>query len=66
MPDRWTTNVAASEDLIRWQKYSGNPLFPAADNKSSGVVVPTDQGLRLYTMHDQVSVHLPASSGPDR
>jgi len=54
MPRTWNTNIARSRDLLHWEKYSGNPLVE--DNKSSGIVVHTDDGLRLYTMHDQVDV----------
>jgi hypothetical protein len=56
-PSLWTTNVAVSDDLVRWTKYSGNPLFPAEANKSSGIVVDDGQRLRLYTMHDRVDAH---------
>ncbi|MGD9636533.1 MAG: hypothetical protein AB7G28_20005 [Pirellulales bacterium] len=51
-PRIWNTNVARSSDLIHWEKYPGNPIV--GDNKSSGIVVPTGAGYRLYTMHDRV------------
>ena len=54
MPRTWNTDIARSNDLVHWQKYSGNPLL--ADNKSSGIVVPVGRGFRLYTMHDRVDV----------
>jgi hypothetical protein len=54
VPRSWNTNIARSRDLVHWQKFTGNPLI--ADNKSSGIVVPCSDGLRLYTMHDQVDV----------
>ncbi len=53
----WTTNVAVSTDLRHWKKYSGNPLLPVEDNKSSGILVRDGNRFRLYTMHDEVHVH---------
>jgi hypothetical protein len=44
--------------LIHWEKYARNPLFPIAENKSSGIVVHDGKQFRLYTMHDKVDVHL--------
>lgn len=55
----WTTNVATSTDLIRWEKYPGNPLQPVDQNKSSGIVVADGKGFRLYTMHPAVYLHVP-------
>jgi len=51
---RWCTCLAASDDLIHWHKYPKNPLVPLAENKSSGIVVPVENGYRLYTMHPAV------------
>jgi len=51
---RWCTCLAASDDLLHWRKFPGNPLVPLAENKSSGIVVPFESGYRLYTMHPQV------------
>jgi predicted GH43/DUF377 family glycosyl hydrolase len=59
-PRLWSTNVAASKDLVHWTKYTGNPLLPLEDNKSSGIVVDDGQQFRLYTMHDKVELHLPS------
>lgn len=56
-PMLWTMNVAASPDLIHWQKYAGNPII-AADN-SSGIMVPAGGQLRLYCMHRAVTVFMP-------
>lgn len=56
-PSIWTTNIAVSDDLIHWRKYSGNPLLPEADNKSSGILVHDGEQYRLYTMHPTVQVH---------
>lgn len=55
----WSTNLAVSRDLLHWTKFPGNPLLPAAENKSSGVYLPDGKGFRLYTMHPAVNVHLP-------
>jgi beta-1,2-mannobiose phosphorylase / 1,2-beta-oligomannan phosphorylase len=54
---RWTTCLAASDDLLHWKKYPQNPLVTG--NKSSGIFVETDKGLTLYTMHDVVRRHRP-------
>lgn len=51
----WTTNVAASKDLINWTKYKKNPLL--RENKSSGILVPEKDQFRLYTMHKNVAIH---------
>ena len=51
----WSTNVAASKDLVHWTKYEGNPIM--RENKSSGIVVYDGKGYRLYTMHNEVAVH---------
>lgn len=53
----WATGLAVSDDLRTWKKYSGNPLFPIADNKSSGLLIHDGMRWRLYTMHNQVDVH---------
>ena len=53
----WSTNVAASTDLIHWTKYASNPIM--MENKSSGILVPDDTQYRLYTMHPEVAVHFP-------
>ncbi|NOY41200.1 MAG: glycosylase [Planctomycetes bacterium] len=55
----WSTNVAVSTDLIHWKKYPANPLLPAKENKSSGILVHDGKQFRLYTMHNQVDVHFP-------
>src|SRR5262245_20080113 len=54
---KWSTAVATSTDLIRWEKYPGNPLLPTAENKSSGIVVHDGKAWRLYTMHPEVHLH---------
>jgi hypothetical protein len=45
----WTTCLAASDDLVRWEKYPGNPVIRSDD--SSGILVPDAEGFLLYTMH---------------
>lgn len=53
----WNTNVAVSKDLMKWEKYGGNPIIE--ENKSSGILVHDGKQYRLYTMHDQVHLHFP-------
>ncbi len=50
----WTTCLAASDDLIHWRKYPGNPIM--ADNRSSGLLIDDGRRWRLYTMHPDVCV----------
>lgn len=56
-PVLWSSNVAVSDDLIHWEKYSGNPLVE--NNESSPIIVGEGDSTRLYTMHDVVNLHLP-------
>lgn len=63
-PDEWTTAVAASTDLIHWEKYSGNPIVRG--DKSSPVLVHDGKGYRLYTMHPAVCVYLNSQMHPGR
>lgn len=56
----WSTNVAASKDLVHWEKYGQNPIM--GENRSSGILVPDGEMFRLYTMHDKVEVHLPINA----
>ena len=53
----WSTNVAVSDDLVHWQKYSENPIV--AGDKSSGIVVRDGSRYRLYTMHPDVRAYFP-------
>lgn len=55
----WSTGLATSRDRIHWQKCPANPLFPPAENKSSGVFVWDGERYLLYTMHDRVVRHVP-------
>lgn len=61
-PD-WCTCIAVSSDLLNWIKYPKNPIL--TENKSSAVFVQADDGLRLYSMHDQVHLHLPVVEAGD-
>lgn len=54
-PDEWTSAVAASTDLIHWEKYPNNPIVRG--DKSSPVLVQTSEGYRLYTMHPAVCLY---------
>lgn len=61
-PALWTSNLAVSEDLRKWTKYPGNPLFPKAADRSSNLLVPTSPDrFRLYTMHGRIEAFLPAT-----
>ena len=56
----WATGLAVSDDLVRWEKYAGNPLRPISENKSSGLLIHDGQKYLLYTMHGQVVRHVPS------
>lgn len=53
----WTMNIAVSDDLVKWEKYKGNPIM--GNDLSSGMVMETGEGFRFYTMHPEVNVFLP-------
>ena len=55
-PRIWNTNVARSNDLRKWEKYSRNPIVP---DKSSGMIVFDGAKVRLYTMHEEVDLFAP-------
>jgi hypothetical protein len=55
-PVSWSSNLATSTDLIHWKKYSGNPLRPLAENRSSNLLIDDGKQFRMYTMHDSVWV----------
>ena len=55
----WQTCLAASDDLVHWSKWSGNPLLPvdpAHPKRSSGTLIHDGERLRLYTTHPDVRV----------
>ena len=54
----WSSDIAVSKDLIHWKKYPGNPIVK--NNKSSPIVVHDGERYRLYTMHPEVNVYVPA------
>jgi hypothetical protein len=60
----WTTCLAVSDDLVRWEKYPGNPVIRSDD--SSGILVDDGERLRLYTMHPAVKLWLPRGAPPLR
>lgn len=62
----WCTCVATSDDLIHWEKYPKNPLFPLEQDKSSGILVHDGKRFLLYTMHDQVVRHVPRAESRGR
>jgi predicted GH43/DUF377 family glycosyl hydrolase len=53
----WTSCVAVSDDLLKWQKYPGNPIM--REDKSSPVVVWDSSRYLLFTMHPAVCIHYP-------
>jgi hypothetical protein len=58
----WTTCLAASDDLVHWEKYAKNPVIRSDD--SSGILVEDGRGLRLYTMHPAVKLWFPRGAPP--
>jgi hypothetical protein len=60
----WTTCLAVSDDLVRWEKYAGNPVIRSDD--SSGILVDDGGRLRLYTMHPQLKLWLPRGTESPR
>ena len=58
-PRQWCTYLATSNDLIHWTKDPRGPLRPVSENKSSGQLVQDGRQWRMYTMHEQVTLHLP-------
>jgi len=58
-PGQWCTCIAASDDLVHWQKYAGNPVLPvdpAVPAASSPLLVYDGSRHRLYTTHPDVRV----------
>jgi sucrose-6-phosphate hydrolase SacC (GH32 family) len=55
----WSVCLAVSDDLIHWQKWTGNPVLPYANNETSGYLVFDGERFRLYTVNSQLRVHLP-------
>ena len=64
---QWQTCLATSRDLVRWEKYAGNPLLavdPEHPKRSSAMLVFDGERHRLYTTHPDVRVRF--SVGPGR
>ncbi|HRQ49215.1 MAG TPA: glycosylase, partial [Agriterribacter sp.] len=57
----WSTCVAVSDDLIHWVKYKGNPVI--GNNTSSGIVVNDGKRFIMYTMHPDIRIFFPATTG---
>ena len=55
----WSTNLAMSDDLVHWKKFSGNPIV--GNNKSSGILVNDGKRYKFYTMHPEVNVYFPVT-----
>lgn len=60
----WTTCIARSKDLVHWEKARENPIIQS--NSSSGILVETGTGLRLYTMHPEVRAHVSSDAKLDK
>ncbi len=58
--DRWTMNVAVSDDLVHWTKYPQNPIIPI--DHSSGILVHDGNGYRMYCMHPGMKLFFPTLS----
>lgn len=55
----WQTCLAASDDLVHWEKWDGNPVLPvdpAHPKRSSATLIHDGERLRLYTTHPDVRV----------
>ncbi|MEK6248718.1 MAG: hypothetical protein N2C12_11100, partial [Planctomycetales bacterium] len=53
----WTTNIAVSEDLVHWTKYSNNPIL--AGDYSSSQLIHDGKRFRLYSAHPDLRVYFP-------
>ena len=62
----WTTNIARSNDLIHWEKYSKNPLIRNDSSSSVLIYPPGSTSPRLYTMHPEVRVFESSAKGKAR
>ena len=65
----WSTCIAASEDLVHWQKYAGNPVLPVDrehPKRSSATLVSDGVRYRLYTTHPDVRVRFSLATILDR
>jgi len=58
----WNSNIAVSKDLVRWEKYSQNPIVRSDSlnpDLSSPILIHDGHCYRLYTMHEKVRVYFP-------
>jgi hypothetical protein len=63
----WQTCIATSTDLVRWEKWAGNPLLPVDPEhpkRSSATLVHDGERHRLYTTHPDVRVRFSVSRVP--
>jgi hypothetical protein len=63
----WSTCIAASDDLVRWEKYAGNPILPVDPDhpkRSSATLVADGRRHRLYTTHPDVRVRFSVDPVP--
>ncbi len=58
-PRRWVTYLAESDDLLTWKKATA-PLTAPELNRSSGMLLQTEAGWRLFTTHARLDLYLPA------
>jgi hypothetical protein len=65
----WSTCLAASDDLVHWVKYPGNPVLPVDPEhptRSSATLVHDGSRYRLYTTHPDVRVRFSIATVPER
>ena len=65
----WQTCIATSTDLVRWEKWTGNPLLPvdpAHPKRSSAMLIHDGERHRLYTTHPDVRVRFSIDRVPCR
>ncbi|MFK7915628.1 MAG: hypothetical protein AB8B93_17055 [Pseudomonadales bacterium] len=58
-PADWCTALAVSDDLLHWQKYSGNPILPCDRDSASGILVTHGEDAEFYIMHNAVKRYPP-------
>jgi sucrose-6-phosphate hydrolase SacC (GH32 family) len=63
-PALWSSNLAASDDLIHWKKWPGNPLRPLSENRSSNLLMKDGDKFRLYTTHESVWLYFSQPARP--
>lgn len=58
-PTHWCTALAVSDDLLHWQKFSGNPILPCDPDSASGILVSHDSQAEFFIMHKAVQRYPP-------